>query len=80
MLTMSDFRQREGRLFTHRLKDSNWGEDRLFDEELRAVRAWIKKRGIAAGPLFIHSQQNRDRPAARLRDYEGGVRTYRHPG
>jgi integrase len=52
-LTMSDFRQREGRLFTHRLKGSNSGEDRLFDEELRAVRAWIKKRGTAAGPLFI---------------------------
>jgi hypothetical protein len=40
MLNMSDFRQREGLLFTHRLKGSNSGEDRLFDEELRALQAW----------------------------------------
>jgi integrase len=53
LLKLSDFRQREGRLFTHRLKGSNSGEDRLFDEELRALRAWVKKRGQAPGPLFI---------------------------
>jgi integrase len=53
LLSLSDFRQREGRLFTHRLKGSNSGEDRLFDEELRALRAWVKKRGQAPGPLFV---------------------------
>jgi integrase len=56
LLQLSDFRDREGRLYSTRLKGSNSGEDRLFDEELRAVRAWIKQRGSAPGPLFPSRQ------------------------
>jgi type 1 fimbriae regulatory protein FimB len=52
LLEISDYRQREGRLYVRRLKGSKSGEYRLFDEERRALDIWLKKRGTLAGPLF----------------------------
>lgn len=52
LLELSDYRPRDGRLYVRRLKGSKSGEYPLFDEERRALNAWLKKRGTAAGPLF----------------------------
>ena len=52
LLELSDYRQRDGRLYVRRLKGSKSGEYPLFDEERRALNLWLKKRGTSAGPLF----------------------------
>ena len=52
-LQLADFRPREERLYVHRLKGSISGEYRLCDNELRALRAWLRLRGAAPGPLFL---------------------------
>lgn len=56
ILELSDFRDRDGVLFVRRGKGSVSREHRLVDEELRALRAWIKYRGTQPGPLFPSRQ------------------------
>lgn len=51
-LSLADHRPAAGRLFVRRLKGSNSGEFLLTDAERAALRAWIRERGTAAGPLF----------------------------
>ena len=51
-LKLSDFRDRDGVLYVYRGKGSVSREHSLTDEELRALRAWIKERGTTPGPLF----------------------------
>jgi site-specific recombinase XerD len=56
-LRLSDFHAREGKLQVMRGKGSAGGEYRLCDEELRALRAYVKhRRGTAPGPLFLSRQ------------------------
>jgi site-specific recombinase XerD len=53
-LRLTDFQNREGKLHVTRGKGSAGGQFRLVDEELRALRAYIRyKRGTAPGPLFL---------------------------
>lgn len=40
------------RLFVERLKNGNSGEYPLTDPEVKALRAWLRKRGNHKGPLF----------------------------
>jgi site-specific recombinase XerC len=44
LLELSDYRQRDGRLYVRRLKGSKSGEYPLFDEERRSLNQWLKKR------------------------------------
>jgi integrase len=53
MLTMNDYRPSAGRIFVHRLKEGHSGEYSLTDIEQRTLRAWLKERGAAPGPIFI---------------------------
>ncbi len=64
LLQLSDYREKTGRLLVHRLKGSNSGEFVLVDAENRSLRAWLRVRGAAPGPLFPSSQR---RPMARGR-------------
>ena len=64
LLQLSDYRERTGRLLVHRGKGSAGGEFLLADEENRSLRAWIRERGTAPGPLF--PSRNR-RPISRRR-------------
>lgn len=52
LLQLADFRDRAGRLFVHRKKGSISAEHPLCDAELRALRAWLKRRGTKIGPIF----------------------------
>jgi len=52
LLQLSDYQDRSGRLFCHRLKGSNSGEYRVTAIEQTSLRAWIRERGTAPGPLF----------------------------
>lgn len=56
MLQLRDFRDRDGVLFIYRGKGSISREHSLIDNELRALRAWIKERGTTPGPLFPSRQ------------------------
>lgn len=56
LLQLSDFRDRDGMLYVRRGKGSVSREYRLVDEELRCLRAWVKYRGSAPGPLFPSRQ------------------------
>jgi len=56
LLSLSDWRPESSRLFVHRLKGSNSGEYKVSPEEDRALRAWVKVRGEAPGPLFPSSR------------------------
>jgi integrase/recombinase XerD len=55
-LDMSDFRQGSAlhldRIFIHRLKGSISGETAMVPIAAQALRAWVRKRGHAEGPLF----------------------------
>jgi integrase/recombinase XerD len=52
-LRLCDFQNREGKLHVVRGKGSTGGEFRLVEEEVKALRAYIRyERGNAAGPLF----------------------------
>lgn len=54
LLRLSDFNARDGKLHVVRGKGSSGGEYRLTDEELRALRAYIRySRGARDGPLFL---------------------------
>jgi integrase len=56
MLELRDYQARTDRLYVHRLKGSNSGEHHLCREESRALRAWLKLRGLAPGVMF-HSRK-----------------------
>jgi site-specific recombinase XerD len=51
-LQLADYRASVGRLYIARLKGSNAGEFRLTSVEQTSLRAWIRERGQAPGPLF----------------------------
>ena len=53
LLQLSDYRQSAGRLFVSRVKGSNSGEFCLLPAEQTPLRAWIRERGTAPGPLFL---------------------------
>jgi type 1 fimbriae regulatory protein FimB/type 1 fimbriae regulatory protein FimE len=53
LIELSDWDGAAGVLTFRRKKGSRGGKYRLVDVEARAVRAWVKKRGTAAGPLFV---------------------------
>ena len=63
-LRLSDYRPGAGRIYVHRLKGSNSGEYRLCALEQTALRAWIRERGTAPGPLFASRNH---RPISRRR-------------
>jgi type 1 fimbriae regulatory protein FimB len=52
LLKMTDYNDKRGLLYVHRLKNSESREYRLFTEEIRTLRAWLKIRGPKPGPLF----------------------------
>lgn len=52
LLQSSDYRPNVGRLFVRRLKGSHSGEYHITQAEQQALRAWLRARGIASGPLF----------------------------
>jgi type 1 fimbriae regulatory protein FimB/type 1 fimbriae regulatory protein FimE len=56
VIKYSDFRDRDGILFVYRGKGSIPRDHTLTDEELRALRFWIKERGTAPGPMFPSRQ------------------------
>lgn len=51
-ITLSDYRLNVARLYVRRLKGSNSGEYHLTLAEQLALRAWLRQRGTAPGPLF----------------------------
>jgi len=62
-LEMSHFRQGSAleldRLYITRLKGSISGEHSMVPAAARALRAWIHKRGIAPGPIFLTRNKTR---------------------
>ena len=56
-LRLDSFDSKVGRLRFTRVKNSRGGNDLLSPVELRRLRAWVKVRGTAAGPLFPSSQK-----------------------
>jgi site-specific recombinase XerD len=52
LFRLEDFRPSTGRIFVRRLKGSRGGEYHLVEAERAALKAWVKKRGAAPGPLF----------------------------
>jgi integrase len=51
-LELRDYNARTDRVFVHRLKGSNSGEHHLCREEAKALKAWLKIRGLDPGPIF----------------------------
>ena len=60
LLQLSDWNERDGLLFIRRGKNSISRDYRLTAIERTALRAWLKARGLAPGPLFP-SRQKRGR-------------------
>lgn len=56
LLQLADFRDRDGVLYVHRGKGSVSRDHSLNNEELKTLRAYIKDRGNAPGPLFPSRQ------------------------
>ena len=52
-LQMSHYRQSADRLYVSRVKGGNSGEYGLTSVESKALRAWIRERGPAPGPIFL---------------------------
>ena len=63
-LELSNWDDREKMLSIHRLKGSRSAAFAMHDNELRALRAWLKIRGRAPGPLF---PSRNHRPISRIR-------------
>lgn len=61
MIQMRDYRPGKSAtqdlLHIERLKGSMCGEVRLVAEAARAIRAWVRKRGWATGPMFLSRQK-----------------------
>jgi site-specific recombinase XerD len=66
-LSVDDWDDREQMLTVHRLKGSRSGVYPMHDRELRALRAWLKERGNAPGPMF---PSRNHRPISRIRIFE----------
>ena len=64
LLQLPDYRPKMGRLFVRRLKGSHSGEYHLTQAEQHALRAWLRERGVAPGPLFVSRNH---RPISRFR-------------
>jgi site-specific recombinase XerC len=58
LIRLDDLREREGRVYVRRLKNSRSGEFRLHRQEATFLRAWLRERGRSAGALF-RSRNNR---------------------
>lgn len=56
LLKYSDWRERDAVLYVRRGKGSISRDHTLIREELLALRAWIKERGTAPGPMFPSRQ------------------------
>ncbi len=67
LLEMRDWDDRPAVLYVHRKKGSRSAPFPMHDKELRALRAWLKVRGVAAGPIFLSRNH---RPISRIRVYE----------
>ena len=52
LLQLADWNRERDRLRFSRLKGSHGGEYHLTSKEVRALRAWLKVRGVEPGPLF----------------------------
>ncbi len=52
LLQLADFDPRSDRLTVRRLKGSRGGQYHLTKNEVKAIRAWLRIRGGAPGPLF----------------------------
>jgi type 1 fimbriae regulatory protein FimB len=57
-LRLSDYNERERRIYVRRLKDSISGQYPLFDDELRSLRAYLKVRNPRARPDAIFLSRN----------------------
>jgi site-specific recombinase XerD len=69
---LEDCRQSTGRIFVRRLKGSRGGEYHMVEPERAALRAWLKVRGTAPGPLFPsrnHKPISRTRIFRLMRQY-----------
>ncbi len=53
LFQLSDYRMTAGRLLVHRLKGSRSGEYLLTKIENQVMRAYLRVRGTAPGPLFL---------------------------
>jgi len=58
-LDLADYRPSSGRIYIRRLKGSNAGEFRLPELAEKSLRAWIRERGSAPGPLFPSRERTR---------------------
>jgi type 1 fimbriae regulatory protein FimB len=54
---MADYDPANSSMWVHRKKGSESGRFYLLPVEATAVRAWVKKRGVLAGPLFPSRKQ-----------------------
>lgn len=52
LFRMDDYRGTSGRIMVNRLKGSRGGEYLMLEPERAALKAWIRHRGTAPGPLF----------------------------
>lgn len=59
LLQYSDFRERDTVLFVRRGKGSISAGHKLVEEEARVLRAYLKERGAAPGPMFVGRQGNK---------------------
>lgn len=53
LIQMGDWDDKDKLMTIRRLKGSRGGVFSMHDHELRAVRAWIRERGTAPGPMFL---------------------------
>jgi integrase/recombinase XerD len=56
-LQLSSFSQSEHRLLIHRLKGSLPSNAELSPDELKHLKAWLRDRGLAPGPLFLSNRK-----------------------
>lgn len=67
LLELRDWDDRAAVLYVHRLKGSRSAPFPMHDKELRAMRAWLKERGGAPGPIFLSRNH---RAISRIRVFE----------
>ena len=58
-LQMTDWNDRDGLLHVRRGKNSLSRDYRLLPHEVNALRAWVRKRGKQAGPIFVSQKGER---------------------
>jgi len=72
LFRLEDYRPSVGRILVRRLKGSRGGEYHLVEAERSAMKAWVKARGTAPGPLFPsrnHQPISRTRIFRLMRQY-----------